>query len=60
MSHREDLNALNSTERQTLVDLMLQYITEPVIAQHPLINHSGIHIFTGHRQYINEMEAWLV
>ena len=38
---------------------MLQYLTEPIIAQHPLIQHSGIHIFTGHREYIKDMEDWL-
>jgi Common central domain of tyrosinase len=59
MAHRADLNALSSPQRQALVNLMLQYLTEPIIAQHPLIQHSGIHIFTGHREYIKDMEDWL-
>src|SRR5687768_13311257 len=59
MSHRPDLNTLGAADRQALVDLMLQYITDTVVDDHPLINHSGVHIFTGHRAYIAEMESWL-
>ena len=59
MSHRRNLNSLSPGERQTLVNLMMQYLTEPVIAAHTMIHHQGEHIFTGHRAYIAEMEAWL-
>lgn len=59
MAHRADLNGLSGADRQTLVNLMLQYITDAVVANHLHINHSGLDIFVGHRQYIAGMEAFL-
>ena len=31
MTHKPDLNGLSPQERQTLVDLMLQYITDRIV-----------------------------
>jgi hypothetical protein len=59
MAHRADLNNLDPADRQALVNLMLQYITDAVVANHLNINHSGLEIFTGHRAYIVGMEAFL-
>lgn len=59
MGHRQNLNALPAGERQALVDLILQYLNDSVVAAHTTITHSGEHIFTGHRQYIEELEAFL-
>ena len=59
MGHRQDLNALTPAARQTLVNLILQYLTDPVVAAHTTITHSGEHIFTGHRQYIEQLEVFL-
>lgn len=52
MGHRQDLNSLPASERQALVNLILQYLNDAVVAAHTTITHSGEHIFTGHRQYI--------
>lgn len=60
MGRRQDLNSLPSGERQTLTNLILQYLNDAVVAAHTTITHSGEHIFTGHRQYIEELEAFLV
>ena len=60
MGRRQDLNALPAADRQALVNLILQYLTDPVVAAHTTINHAGEHIFTGHRQYIEQLEAFLV
>jgi hypothetical protein len=59
MGRRIDLNTLDSSERQQLVDLMLQYITDDVVAQHPTLVHDGELLFIHHRQYIGDMEAFL-
>ena len=59
MTHRADLNGLSGSDRQTLVNLMLQYLTDAVVANHLNITHSGLEIFTGHRAYIAGMEAFL-
>jgi len=59
MAHRIDLNAIPATDRQQLVDLMLDYLTDEVIAQHMNIVHSGVDFFTGHRVYLGAMETWL-
>lgn len=59
MGHRQDLNSLSASERQALVNLILQYLNDAVVAAHTTITHSGEHIFTGHRQYIEELETFL-
>lgn len=59
MAHRPNLNSLTAAGRQTLVDLMLQYLTDAVVANHTSIVHGGEEIFTGHRAYIAGMEAFL-
>ena len=59
MAHRQDLNALSAAERQQLVDLMLDYLNDEIVADHMSIIHSNVEIFTGHRAYIASMEAWL-
>lgn len=59
MTHRKDLNQLSTAQRTTLVNLMLNYLTEDVIADHMNIVHSGVQIFTGHRAYIAGMEGFL-
>jgi hypothetical protein len=59
MGRRQDLNALPAPERQALVNLILQYLNDAVVAAHTTITHSGEHLFTGHRQYIEQLEAFL-
>ena len=59
MPHRRDLNSLSAVERTDLVNLMMQYITDAVVDLHPTITHSGEHLFTGHRTYIEGMENFL-
>jgi Common central domain of tyrosinase/FG-GAP-like repeat len=59
MGRRQDLNALPAGERQALVNLILQYLNDAVVAAHITITHAGEHIFTGHRRYIEELEAFL-
>ncbi len=59
MAHRADLNSLSPVDRQTLVNLMLNYLTDAVVAQHASIVHSGLSLFTGHRAYIAGMETFL-
>ena len=59
MSHRVDLNSLTPTDRTTLVNLILSYLTDAIVATHTTITHSDIHIFTGHRTYIEGLEAYL-
>lgn len=59
MAHRADLNSLAPAARQQLVNLMLQYIDDAVVADHMNIVHSGLELFTGHRAYIAWMEAFL-
>ena len=59
MAHRADLNDLSAPEQQTLVNLMLQYLNDAIVAGHLSITHSGEEIFTGHRAYIGGMEAFL-
>lgn len=59
MSHRRNLNSLTSAERTQLVSLMLQYITDTVVADHMNIVHSGEQIFIGHRRYVEGMENFL-
>ena len=60
MGHRPDLNALTAVERTNLVNLILPYLTDAVVAAHTTINHSGEHLFTGHRAYIEDLEAYLL
>src|SRR5262245_28342442 len=60
MGHRPDLNSLTAIERTGLVNLILSYLTDSVVAVHTTINHSGEHLFTGHRAYIEDLEAYLL
>jgi hypothetical protein len=59
MAHRIDINMIDPGDRQTLVDLMLDYLTDAIVDQHMSILHSGVDFFTGHRSYIGAMETWL-
>lgn len=59
MAHRADLNSLPPAQRTQLVNLMLNYLTDPVVAGHVNIIHSGLELFTGHRAYILGMENYL-
>lgn len=52
MAHRADLNTLTPAQRTQLVNLMLGYLTDAVVADHTSIIHSGLELFTGHRAYI--------
>ncbi len=64
MPRRTDLNGLSAANRTTLVNLMLQYINDAVVATHQTITHSDVHIFTGapdlHRRYgvISLCQRW--
>jgi hypothetical protein len=59
MAHRADLNSLTAAQRTQLVNLMLNYLTDAVVADHVNIIHSGVELFTGHRAYILGMENYL-
>ena len=60
MARRARLESFSSTERRQLINLMLQYLTDTVVAEHAGIVHSGTRFFTGHRDYIAGMENFLV
>lgn len=60
MGHRPDLNSLSAVDRTTLVNLILPYLTDAVVITHTTINHAGEHLFTGHRAYIEDLEAYLL
>lgn len=59
MAHRADLNTLTPPERTQLVNLMLNYLTDAIVADHMSIVHSGLELFTGHRAYLLGMENYL-
>ncbi|MGQ8901389.1 tyrosinase family protein, partial [Bacillus sp. TSA_111.2] len=60
MSHRRDLNNdLSAQERTSLVNLILNFLNDAIVAEHTTIVHNDIHIFTGHRAYIEKLEAFL-
>lgn len=59
MANRPDLNSLSAADRQELVGLMLQYLTDAIVNAHLTINHAGVNLFDGHRAYIAGMEAFL-
>jgi len=60
MPHRPDLNGLSPEERQTLVNLMLQYLTDKIVVEgHDEINHRTEDLFKGHRIYIEGMQSFL-
>ena len=59
MAHRVDLNSLSPADRTALVNLILSYLTDAIVATHRTITHQDIHIFTGHRTYIEGLEAYL-
>ncbi len=42
MAHRTDLNTLTPAERTQLINLMLNYLTDAVVADHMFIVHSGL------------------
>lgn len=54
-----DLNALSPQQRSTLVSLMMQYINDAIVAEHPLLDHFDRHLFTHHEQYVRAMEDWI-
>jgi hypothetical protein len=56
---RADLNTLSAANRTNLVNLILSYLNDAVVAAHTTIIHNDIHIFTGHRTYIEGLEAFL-
>jgi hypothetical protein len=60
MAHRADLNSLTPAERTQLVNLILNYLTDSVVADHVSIVHSGLELFTGHRAYILGLESYLL
>ena len=57
MARRADLSGFTGVDRQALVDLIMPYLTDAVVAAHTTITHSGEHLFTGHRAYIADLEA---
>lgn len=60
MPRRSDLNGFSPQERQTLVNLMLQYLTNDIVVSgHRDINHETEDLFIGHRKYIEGMESFL-
>jgi hypothetical protein len=59
MAHRIGLSSVDAVERQTLVGLMLTYLTDDVVDDHVRIVHSGVDFFIGYRAYLGGMEAWL-
>jgi hypothetical protein len=60
MSHRRDLNNdLSPQERTSLINLMLDFLNDSIVAEHTTIIHNDVHIFTGHRQYIERLENFL-
>lgn len=59
MGRRMNLNSLPAVERSVLVNLILDYLTDAVVSAHNTITHNDIHIFTGHRAYIEGLEAFL-
>jgi hypothetical protein len=60
MAHRADLNTLTPAQRTQLVNLVLGYLTDAVVADHVSIVHSGVELFTGHRAYILGLENHLL
>ena len=56
---RRELSTLAGDERQQLVNLMLQYITDGVLEHHEHINHWGANLLEGYRDLIRDMETWL-
>ena len=60
MPRRTDLNSLTPADRTVLVNLILRYINDAVLASHfPGITHTGGALFTGHRIFLEGMEAYL-
>lgn len=59
MAHRINLNALPGSERQALRDLILDFLNDAVVGDHPSIVHSGVNFFTGHRSYLARLESFL-
>ena len=59
MARRTNLNGLPAADRTVLVNLILRYLTDAVVDAHRMITHAGAHLLTGHRQYIEGLEAFL-
>lgn len=59
LAHRIRLSGVGAADRQTLVGLMLTYLTDDVVDRHVQIAQSGVDFFTACRAYIGGMEAWL-
>ena len=66
MSHRPNLNSLSASSRSTLVGLMQTYINDAIVWAHnpdnpnAIVHHMGEHAFITQRNYIGDMEAWLL
>lgn len=60
MGHHPALNSFTSNERSDLVNLILPYLTDAVVAAHVKIVHFGEQTFIGHGAYIEELEAYLL
>ena len=66
MSHRPDLNSLSAGSRWALRNLMLNYINDAVVWSHnpdnpnAIVHHSGEHAFITHRNFIGDLERWLL
>jgi hypothetical protein len=54
---RADLNTLSSADRTKLADLILSYLDDEVVAANTTIIHNDVHIFTGHRIYIEGLQT---
>lgn len=59
---RRDLNdELTPEQRRRLVAIMMEYLTDTVVKEHPCcINHTDHHLFIDHDRYILDIEAYLV
>ncbi len=64
MARRRDLNTeLSPGERQSLVELVLSYITDELVfhhfGMHPRSLIDGTNVFTMHRSLVEEIDEWL-
>jgi Common central domain of tyrosinase len=60
MPRRSDLYSFSPQERSTLANLILSFLNDAVVRNHTTITHSDIHLFTGHRSYIESLERFLI
>jgi len=63
---RPNINAFSASERTTLANAILTFLTAPVIDEHGLNGHSWHHpsvgeeFFIKHHEYLNQLEAYLL